>query len=55
MFASAKGKQQKYVEQLQCQEQCIDHIPYNLSGFSAAHFFRQLFSKSLYMKKSWPS
>ena len=26
MFASAKGKPQKYVRQLQCQEQCIDHI-----------------------------
>ena len=27
------------------QEQCIDHIPYYLSGLSRAHFFRQLFSK----------
>ena len=27
------------------QEQCIDHIPYYLSGFSRAHFFRQPFSK----------
>ena len=24
------------------QEQCIDHIPYYLSGLSRAHFFRQL-------------
>ena len=23
------------------QEQCIDHIPYYLSGLSRAHFFRQ--------------
>ena len=27
------------------QEQCIDHIPYYLSGLSHAHFFRQPFSK----------
>ena len=27
------------------QEQCIDHIPYYLSGLSRAHFFRQPFSK----------
>ena len=26
-------------------EQCIDHIPYYLSGLSCAHFFRQPFSK----------
>ena len=45
MFASAKGKQQKYVRQLQCQEQHIDHIPYYLSGLSRAHIFRQDFSK----------
>ena len=38
MFASAKGKQQKYVRQLQRQEQCIDHIPFYLSGLSRAHF-----------------
>ena len=34
-----------------CQEQCIDHIPYYLSGLSRAHFFRQPFSKQLYTKK----
>ena len=45
MSASAKGKQQKQVRQLQCQEQCIDHIPYYLSGLSRVHFFRQPFSK----------
>ena len=38
MFASAKGKQQKWVRQLQTREQCIDHIPYYLSGLSRAHF-----------------
>ena len=27
------------------QEECIDHIPYYLSGLSRAHFFRQPFSK----------
>ena len=27
------------------QEQCIDHIPYYLSGLSRSHFFRQPFSK----------
>ena len=45
MFASVKGKQQKQVRQLQCQEQRIAHIPYYLSGLSRAHFFRQPFSK----------
>ena len=48
MFASGKGKQQKQIRQLQCQEQCIAHIPYYLSGLSLAHFFRQHFSKQLY-------
>ena len=38
MYESAKGKQQNQVRQLQCQEQCIDHIPYYLSGLSRAHF-----------------
>ena len=32
-------------EKLQCQEECIDHIPYYLSGLSSAQFFRQPFSK----------
>ena len=27
------------------QEQCIDHIPFYLSGFSRVHFLRQPFSK----------
>ena len=37
-------------------EQCIDHIPYYLSRLSRAHFFRQPFSKQLYIKtvaQSW--
>ena len=42
---SAKGKQQKYFRQLQCQEQCIDRIPYYPSGFLRAQFFRQPFLK----------
>ena len=41
MFASTKGKQQKYFRQLQCQEQFIDHIPYYISGLLRAHVFRQ--------------
>ena len=28
---------------LQCREQCIDHIPYYLSGLSHAQFFQQPF------------
>ena len=36
MSVSAKGKQEKQVRQLQCQEQCIYHIPYYLSGLSRA-------------------
>ena len=43
MFASAEGKH--WGRQLQRQEQCIDHIPYYLSEFSRAHFFRQPLSK----------
>ena len=43
MFATAKGKQQKLIRKLQ--EQCIDHIPYYLSGMSRAQFFRQPLSK----------
>ena len=43
VFASAKGKQQKEVRQLQCQEQGIDHIPYYLSGLSRALFFPTTF------------
>ena len=31
------------------QEQCIDYIPNYLSGLSRAHFFRQPFSKWLYV------
>ena len=30
-------------------EQCIDHIPYYLSGLSRAHFFRRPVSKQLYI------
>ena len=50
VFASAKGKQQEQVRQLQSSGilHCIDHIPYYLSGLSRAHFFQQPFSKQLY-------
>ena len=51
-FASAKGKQQKYVQQLQCQEQCIDYIPYYLSGLLHARFYDNLSRKScIYLRK----
>ena len=43
MSVSAKGKQQKQVRQLQCQEQCIAHIPYYLLGFVACTFFLTTF------------
>ena len=43
MFASAKGKHRKKVRQLQCQEQCIDHIPYYFLGLSRAHFSDETF------------
>ena len=42
MSESAKGKQQKRVRKLQCQEQWIDRIPYYLSGLSRANFFDSL-------------
>ena len=48
MSVSGKGKQQKQVRQLRCQEQCIEHTRYNLSGLSRAHFFREPFLKQLY-------
>ena len=50
MFKTAKGKQQKQARQLQCQEQCIDHVPYYLLGLSRAHFFQQPFAKQLQNK-----
>ena len=40
-----RRKATKVGRQLECQEQCIDHIPYYLSGLSRAQFFRQPFSK----------
>ena len=43
-----RGKATKVGQQLECQEQCIDHIPYYLSGLSRAQFFRQPFSKQLH-------
>ena len=36
----------------ECQEQCIDHIPYYLSGLSRAHFFLPPFSKELLYTQS---
>ena len=43
MYASVKVRQQKQVRQLQCQEQCIDHVRYYLSGLSRAHLFSTTF------------
>ena len=43
MSLSAKEKQQKKVRQLQCQEQCIEHIPYYLSAVVACPFFPTAF------------
>ena len=45
MFASATRKQQKKVRHLQCQEQCIDHIPYYLSD-SRVHSFSNNLSRN---------
>ena len=44
MFASAKGKQQKQVRQLQCQEQCIDQSHVTFRDCRVHFFFRQPFS-----------
>ena len=38
-----KESKKKWIRQLQCQEQCIDHIGYYLSGLSSAHFFEKTF------------
>ena len=40
MFARAKGEQQKQVRQLQCQDQCNDHVPYYLLGLSRTLFLQ---------------
>ena len=53
MFATAKGKQQKQVRQLQCQEQCIDHIPYyfNFRDYSV-HIFSDSLSRNSCMREN---
>ena len=43
LFASAKGEQQKNFWQLQCQEQCIDHIKYYSFGIIASTFLPTAF------------
>ena len=43
MFATAKGKQQKKLRQLQCQKQCIDHIPQLPFGVVMRLFFPKTF------------
>ena len=39
MFASTKESNKSRFESFSRYEQCIDHIPYYLSGLSRAHFF----------------
>ena len=51
MFASAKGKQQSRFDRYSRQKQCIDHIPYYLSGLSRAHFSDNL-SRNRCIKQS---
>ena len=55
MFASAKGKKQKQVRQLQCQEHCNDHIPYYLSGLPRAQFLDNLSRNSCILKQLFTS
>ena len=43
MFASAKGKQQKSVRELQCQEQVYRSYPILPFGMSRAQFFATTF------------
>ena len=38
MFANAKGRNKSRFDSNSVREQCIDHIPYYLSGLSRAHF-----------------
>ena len=48
MFASAKRESnESRFESYSVREQCIDYIPYYLSGLSRAHFFPQPFSRQL--------
>ena len=46
-----KESNKSRVDSYSRQEQCIEHIPYYLSGLSRVHFFRQPFSKQLYTLK----
>ena len=49
MSAIAKGKQQKKVWQLQWQEKCIEHIPYDLSDCHVHIFPTTLLEIALYI------
>ena len=55
MFAGAKIKQRKEVRHLQCQEQCIDYIPYYLSRLSRAHFSDNLSRNSCISNTNTPA
>ena len=50
MFGALKEKQGKYFRQLQCQEQCTDHIPYYSSGLLRAHLVSDLSRNSWKMQ-----
>ena len=39
VFASSNGKQQSRLDSYSHHKQCIDRIPYYVSGLSRAHFF----------------
>ena len=45
MFASGKGKQQKWIR-VQCQEQCISHIPYITFRDCRVHIFSDNLSRN---------
>jgi len=48
MFASTKGKQQKYFRYVQCQERCIDHIPLSFVIIACTVFPTTFLKKSVY-------
>ena len=48
MFSSAKRKKQKQVRQLQCQEQCIDHILNNFRDNRVHSFSDNLLEITVY-------
>ena len=53
MFVSAKGKQQKQVRRLLCQEQCIDHIPMLPLGIVVCTLFLTTFLEIAVVGRSY--